>query len=119
MAEEDQQDSKENQTEIYTFSVSQDRSLAQQTTLLNIQVQNTRSKAVYSNKFTGTSIKNEGFPSSDLGQVEGFIKRAYSGETEGLTLKIDESPKRGKQGVVKVTIKQAREFFDPMVIVLK
>ncbi len=115
MAEEE---SKQNKDEVYTFSVSQDHSLAQQITLLNIEVQNTQTKAVYSNKFTGTSIKKQGFPSNDLGRVEGFIKRAYAGETEGLTLEIDEKPKKGGEGVVEVTIKQAHDFF-PLLIVLK
>ncbi len=113
-----QDDSKQNQDKVYTFSVSQARSLAQQISLLKIEVQNTQTKAKYSNKFTGTSVQKQGFPSNDLGKVEGFIKRAYSGENEGLTLEIDEKPKKGGEGVVEVTIKQAHEFF-PMVIVLK
>ncbi len=115
MAEED---SKQNQTEMYTFSVSQSHSLAQQITLLKIEVQNTQTKAVYSNKFTGTSVKNQGLPSNDLGRVEGFIKLAYAGETEGLTLEIDEKPKKGGEGVVEVIMKKADQFF-PMLIVLK
>ncbi len=115
MAEED---SKQSQPETYTFSVSQDHSLAQQITLLKIEVQNTQTKAMYSNKFTGTSIKKQGFPSNDLQRVEGFIKLAYAGETEGLTLEINEKPKKGGEGVVEVTMKKADQFF-PMIIVLK
>ncbi len=112
------EESKESQKDLYTFSVAQKQSLAQQISLLEIQVVNTQTKAMYSNKFTGTSIKKQGFPSNDLNRVEAFIKRAYAGETEGLTIRLDEKAKKGGEGVMEVTITKEDQFF-PMVMVLK
>ncbi len=113
-----QEESKREDSTLYKFSASQKKSLAQQITLLEISVQNLKSKRVYSDQFTGTVIKNKGFPSNDIKRVERFINRAYAGKTNGLSLVIDEKAKDKGEGVVSITITKDDPDF-PMVISLK
>ncbi len=103
---------------LYEFSTSQNRSLAQQITLLEIRVQNLKTKRIYLDKFTGTLIKNKGFPSNDIKRVETFINRAYAGKTNGLSLVIEEKAKDKGEGVASITITKDDPDF-PMVITLK
>ncbi len=111
------EESKQNEKELYTFSVGQKKSLAQQISLLEITVRNTMSKIVYSENFTRTSIKKQGFPSNELNTVEAFIKSACKKE-EGLSVSFDETPKKGGKGIMEVSIKKDDRFF-PMLIKLQ
>ncbi len=103
----------------YNFEVSQNHSLAQQITLLELSVQNDKTKATYSNKFTGTAVKKQGFPSNDLTRVENYVKKAYAGETSGLTLLIDEKPSKKGEGVVDITVTKDDPDFGAMIITFK
>ncbi len=118
-AQQPEEEVKREDTTTYNFDISQNHSMAQQITLLEITVQNNKTKAMYSNKFTGTAVKKQGFPSNDVGRVEKYVKKAYAGKTSGLTLVIDEKPGKKEEGFVNIIITKDDPDFGATDITLK